>query len=55
MPEWLLNTLELLCLAAFVAGIALIYVPAALIAAGALGVFALEYVDARAKIEKAKP
>lgn len=54
MPEWLLNTLEVLCLVSFVAGIALIYVPAAFIVAGALGVVAFEYLDRRIKLEKAK-
>lgn len=53
MPEWLLNTLELLCVLAFVVGIGLIYVPAAFIIGGLIGVVAFEYLDRRMKIEKA--
>lgn len=49
MPSWLLNVLELLCVACFVAGVALIYPPAAFIVAGLLGVLAFEYLDRRLK------
>ena len=54
MPEWLLNLLELVCVAVFVAGIAMIYVPAALIVAGTLGVIAFEYLDRRMKVNQMK-
>lgn len=54
MTEWLLNTLELLCLVAFLVGIGMIYIPAAFIVGGALGVLAFEFLDRRMKIEKSK-
>jgi uncharacterized membrane protein YvlD (DUF360 family) len=54
MAEWLLNSLELLCVITFIVGIGLIYVPAALIVGGALGVVAFEFLDRRIKMQKAK-
>ena len=54
MSEWLLNSLEFLCLVAFIIGVGMIYVPAAFIIGGLLGVVAFEYLDRRMKIEKAK-
>lgn len=47
MPEWLLNTLELVCLLTLVIGVGLIYVPAALIVAGVLGVLLCEAASKR--------
>lgn len=42
MPQWLLLTIEIAGLALFVAGCALIYVPAAFLVAGAAVVVACE-------------
>jgi hypothetical protein len=47
MPEWLLNTLEVLCLLTLFVGVGLIYVPAALIVAGVLGVLLCEAAGKR--------
>lgn len=42
MPLWLLIVAELACVAAVVAGVAMIWLPAAVILAGILGVVACE-------------
>ena len=42
MNTWLLLTIELVCVALLVAGVALVYVPAAMVLAGVLGVVACE-------------
>jgi len=52
MPR-LLVILELVCLGLLVAGVALVYVPAALIVAGACGIWACEKADAAMWREKA--
>ena len=45
MPSWLLLLIELLCVASVVAGVAMIYVPAAFIVGGVLICVACERAD----------
>lgn len=54
MPSRLLMIVELACVALVVAGVALIYVPAALIVAGILGYFACEWGELRAAQAEAR-
>lgn len=54
MPSRLLMIVELACVALVVAGVALIYVPAALIVAGVLGYFACEWGELRAAQAEAR-
>jgi len=51
MPVWLFTALELACVVVLLAGVALVFVPAALILAGVLGIVACEYHDRRRAIE----
>lgn len=53
MPVWLLVPLEVLFLAAFVAGVALIYVPAAFIVGGLLGAVWVEMYSVARNKQKA--
>ena len=52
MPVWLLIVVELLFVVAFVAGVALIYVPAAFIVGGVLGVLACEWLGRTRKVAR---
>lgn len=45
MPYWLLLVVELLSVAVLAAGVAMIYVPAALVLVGVLGILACERVQ----------
>ena len=42
MPSWLLTLIEAVCVAVLAAGVAMIYVPAALVLLGVLGILACE-------------
>lgn len=42
MPQWLLMVIELVFLAGFLIGVALVYVPAAIMLGGLIGVYACE-------------
>ena len=50
MPKWLLFTLEAAFLAALLLGVAMIYIPAAFIMAGVLGILACEWASSKAKL-----
>jgi hypothetical protein len=54
VPAWLLTVLEVVFLAAAVAGIALLSIPAALIAGGVAGAVMCEWADIQRKARKAR-
>lgn len=53
MPAWLLLVIELLCVASVIAGVAMIYPPAAFIIGGALAAVACEFTEAKQRRDEA--